>query len=50
MITDIVRRAQVFNLVGNPGYGANGDFRSYEILSRRAPRNRWGLLGESARP
>lgn len=40
--TDIVRRAQVFDLTPNPFYGANGDFREYRIQSRRRTREAFG--------
>lgn len=39
--TDIVRRAQVFDIVPNR-IGANGDFRDYKIQSRRGMREPFG--------
>lgn len=42
LTTDIVRRAQVFDLRPNPFYGANGDFREYLIQSRRGMRETFG--------
>jgi len=50
VVTDIVRRAQVFNLVANAGPGPAGDTRTYKILSRRGIPEPFGPQGGECPP